>query len=176
MAKVRNSDFFYKKLMRAAKVQDADKDGTVTRADFELMIKNYKDLGMPEEYTQELCDVMYAMCASLGLSDSSKVLSYDEITEMWTKNIEEEEDFSIDRFDRMFRIIDTDRNGTISVKEWETQYIAIGIPVEHSKASFEAMDTNKDGVISHDEFVAYHKEYFYTTEDKLSSSLLYGPL
>ncbi len=33
-------------------------------------------------------------------------------------------------------------------------------------SSFESMDTDKNGVISHDEFVTYHKEYFYTVEDK----------
>ncbi len=68
------------------------------------------------------------------------------------------------------------RNGTISLKEWEIHYNVFGIPVEHAKASFEAMDTDKDGVISQDEFVAYYTEYFYTTEDTLTSSILYGPL
>ncbi len=46
---------------------------------------------------------MYAMCDSLGLPDHSKGLSYDEITEMWIKIIEEKEDYAIDRFDKTFR-------------------------------------------------------------------------
>ncbi len=175
-AHLRYNQFYLKKLRRAAEVQDVDKDGTVTRADFDLMIKNYKDIGMPKEYSQNLSDVVYAMCDSLGLSDHSKVLSYDEIIQTWLKNVEKNEGFAIDRFKRIFLIIDTNRNGTISFKEWVDHYKAVGIPVEHAKASFESMDTDKDGVISQDEFVAYHTEYFYTTEDKLRSSLLYGPL
>jgi hypothetical protein len=70
-------------------------------------------------------------------------------------------------YDKIFRIIDTDRNGSIYLKEWEIHCMAINIPVEHAKASFKAMDTDGDGVISHDEFVAYHYEYFHTSEDKL---------
>ena len=116
------------------------------------------------------------MCDSLGLLDNSISISYEEIAEMWIENLEKQEDFAVDRFDRIYRIIDTDRSGTISFQEWEIHYKAVGIPVEHAKASFDAMDTDGDGVISHDEFVAYHTEYFYTVEDKLHSSLLYGPL
>ena len=176
MSELRNSDFYIKKLYRAAEVQDVNKDGTLTRADFDLMIKNYKDLGMPAEYSQELCDVVYGMCDSLGLSDHSKSLAYKDVANSWLENVGKQGDFAIERFDKIFNIIDTNRNGTISVKEWEIHYKAVGIPVEHAKASFEAMDTDKDGVISRDEFVAYHTEYFYSTEDKLRSSLLYGPL
>ena len=86
----------------AARVQDVNKDGTITRSDFDLMVKNYKDLGMPEEYTQELCDVIYGMCDSLGLLDNSISISYDELTEMWIENLEKQEDFALDRFERIF--------------------------------------------------------------------------
>ena len=43
-------------------------------------------------------------------------------------------------------------------------------------ASFRAMDRNHDTLLSREEFKAYHVEYFFTSEDKLNSSILYGPL
>ena len=53
---------------------------------------------------------------------------------------------------------------------------ALNIDKAHARASFDAMDTNGDGKISKEEFVAYHVEFYYTAEDKLKSSILYGPL
>ena len=44
------------------------------------------------------------------------------------------------------------------------------------KALFEATDTNGDGVVPLEEFTAYHVEFFSTTENKLNSAILYGPL
>jgi hypothetical protein len=38
------------------------------------------------------------------------------------------------------------------------------------------MNTSGDGVVSMDEFIQYNKEFFFTTEDTLKSSILYGPL
>ncbi|CAB3982222.1 sarcoplasmic calcium-binding [Paramuricea clavata] len=137
MNELRTNEFYLKKLYRSAQVTDADKDGVITRADYDLMIKRYNELGMPEENKQELSDAMYGMCGSLGLTDYSKSLTYDEIVQSWIDNVEKG---------------------------------------EHAEPSFKAMDTDGDGVISHDEFVAYHYEYFHTSEDKLHSSHLYGPL
>ncbi|CAB3990211.1 sarcoplasmic calcium-binding [Paramuricea clavata] len=140
------------------------------------MIKRYNELGMPEENKQELSDAMYGMCDSLGLTDYNKSLTYDEIVQSWIDNVEKGGGFGTVVYDNIFRIIDTDRNGSISLKEWEIHFMAINIPAEHAEPSFKAIDTNGDGVISHDEFVAYHYEYFHTNEDKLHSSILYGPL
>ena len=147
----------------------------ITRADYDLMIKRYNELGMPEEYKQELSDAMYGMCDSLGLTDNTKSLTYDEMVQSWIENVENAGDFATDVHDNMFRIIDTNRDGSISLKEWEIHCMALSIPVEHAKPSFKAMDTDGDGVISRDEFMAYWYEFSHTSEDKLHSSILYGP-
>ena len=52
----------------------------------------------------------------------------------------------------------------------------LGIDPAHARASFDALDTNNDGVISEEEFRAYHWEFFCTTENKLNSEIMYGPL
>ena len=148
----------------------------VTRTDYDIMIKNYHELGMPEEYKQELSDAIYNMSDSLGLTDYTKALTYDEIMQSWIDNVEKGPSFATVVYDKIFRIIDTDGNGSISSKEWKIHCMAINIPEEHSDESFKAMDTDGDGVISHDEFFQYHYEYFHTSDDKLHSSILYGPL
>lgn len=171
MAQLRNNEYYLKKLYRAAEVQDVNKDGKVTRADYDLMVSKYDAMDMPQEYKQELADAIYSTSDSLGLTDHTKSLTYDEIVNSWIDNVEKICEYS---FDKIFRIIDTDKSGTISLKEWEMRYVAMGIPVEHARPSFEAMDTNKDGTISREEFVVYTSEYFHTSEDTLHSSLLFS--
>ena len=39
-------------------------------------------------------------------------------------------------YDKIFRIIDTDRNGSISSKEWKIHCIAINISADYSNESF----------------------------------------
>ncbi|CAB4013711.1 Hypothetical predicted protein [Paramuricea clavata] len=83
------------------------------------MIKRYNELGMPEEYKQELSDAMYGMCDSIGLTDYTKSLTVDELVQSWIDNVEKGGGPATVLYDKVFRIIDTDRNGSISLKEWE---------------------------------------------------------
>lgn len=63
-----------------------------------------------------------------------------------------------------------------SFQEWKDHYSAMGINTDYAKASFEAMDTDHDGAVSLDEFIAYNNEFYNTNEDTLNSSILYGPI
>ena len=67
-------------------------------------------------------------------------------------------------------------DGVISFEEWKTHYQIMGIDLAYARASFDAMDTDKNGVISKEEFVSFHFEFYCTSEDKLGSSILHGPL
>ena len=62
------------------------------------------------------------------------------------------------------------------MKEWELHYRCMGLDPKYAKVSFEAMDTNGDGNVSLEEFTAYHVEFFSSTENKLNSAILFGPL
>ena len=85
-------------------------------------------------------------------------------------------EFSIKRFTDMFEIIDEDGDGVISREEWIKYSKAIGITPVHAEASFNAMNADGNKTVSRDEFLAYNHEFFYSTEDKLKSSLLFGPI
>ena len=76
----------------------------------------------------------------------------------------------------MFNCLDINGDGVVSMNEWELHYKCMGIDPKHAKASFEAMDTNSNGVVSLEEFTAYHVEFFSSTDNKLNSAILYGPL
>ncbi len=76
----------------------------------------------------------------------------------------------------MFKTVNENGDGRISFQEWVNHYKSMGIPVEHARASFDAMDSDGDGSVSEKEFCNYHSEFFCSTEDKLKSSILFGPL
>ena len=104
----------------------------------------------------------------------SAVLSYEEFEQRWLKLIDGES-FLV-RFRVLFKCLDANGDNVIDINEWRIHNVAMGIPPEHAQDSFNAIDVNKDGVISEDEFLNYHYEYFCSTENKLNSAILYGPL
>ena len=167
--------FFMKKFRRCAESRDTNKDGLITRSDFDLTVQRHMDMGAPEHKVKELRQILGLMSDSLGLTDHEKLLTYQEFGERWAKKIEEMGKSS-KHFAALFRAVDTNDSGEICYNEWVRHYKAMGIDPKHARASFDAMDANGDGKVSKQEFIDYHCEYFYTTDDKLKSSLLYGPL
>ena len=79
-------------------------------------------------------------------------------------------------FSVFFDVIDTNKNGVISLKEFEVYFDAMGVGKQYAKASFDAIDTNGDGSITRDEFVASVFEFFVNTDPAHPSKLFFGPL
>ena len=169
------SEFWVKKLRNEARVRDTNKDGFVTLSDYHIVIERYKEMGASKEHLKKLEDNHNLLCKALGIVNDSVKLTYDECIANFAKSCANVEEI-LKIFSTHFEIIDADGNGEISFQEWVNYYKAMGIDVTYARASFDAMDTNSDGVVSKEEFFAFNKEYYVTTEDKLKSSLLHGPL
>ena len=170
-----NNDFWKKKLRKAFENQDVDKDGFISRADYDLIISRYKEMGASERCTTKLQDTWEKMYKLWGITDHTVKFSIDEMIVIHGKVLQLVSKHT-NMFDEMFDSIDMNGNGEISFTEWDAHYKSMTIPSEHARASFDAMDTNRDGIVSKQEFYDYHIEFFLTTEDKLNSSILFGPL
>ena len=168
-----SNTFWVKKLRKAFETQDVDKNGFISRADFDLVVSRYKEMGSSEEHTKILQDHFNKFCDIWGLNDYTVKLTVDEMIEIYGKQLQKP-DKPKSIFNELFDSVDM--NGNAHFQEWQTHYKAMGIPIEHARASFDAMDANGDGKVSKEEFSDYHREYFRSTEDKLNSSILYGPL
>jgi Ca2+-binding EF-hand superfamily protein len=174
---LQESEFYRKKFQRAMEVRDANKDGFIQRSDFMMVVKRYKELGATDEHLKKMTSAFEEGWKMWGLVDDSTALTYDEFA---SKHMQAMAEFSkegaVKLFSGMFETTDLDGNGEISFKEWEDHYKALGVNIAYARASFDAMDADGNGVVSKEEFVAYNIEFFYSTEDKLNSSIMYGPL
>ena len=175
-SKLRESEFWNKKLDRFVRVQDTDKSGYISRADFDLILERYKKLGTSSSKQFEMYSKYHEDgLIRLGLSDQSARLSYDEFKDRFFEDMAKSGVFEL-LFTAMFHNLDVNGDGVVSFEEWTAHYICLGIDPAHARASFDAMDQNSDGKISLEEFVSFHYEYYFTAENKLGSAVLYGPL
>ena len=167
------SDYWMKKLRRECEIRDANKDGFISKDDFDLITVRYKDMGMSDERIKKLSCHYADFMVVLGIADPGVKLRYEDVIANFSKS-----NFDVlgKTIDAHFEIIDSNEDGEISFNEWVDAYKAMDIDVVHARASFDAMDANGDGMISKEEFFAYTKEYYTSTEDKLKSSIMYGPL
>ena len=170
------NEYWRKNYYKELSTRDANKDGFLAREDFDIIIQRYRDLGKTDEKRlAKLYETFEDMMESLGILDYGTKLTYEQVMEITGKNGAKYEDF-VKCLTASFEVIDSDDNGVISYDEWENYYKALGIDTKYARASFDAMDTDGDGVISKDEFVAYNKEFYFSVDDNLKSSIMYGPL
>lgn len=179
VAQYQKSDFWKKKIRAAIKYRDADRDGTISKGDFELIWERYKKLSSStSEHSKSLSKMVTKFVDDLGLSDPETKLTYEQYEKRWMASISKPDTLATEEayFKELFCNLDADGSGNISFKEWEHHCSAYGIPIEHARDSFEAMDVDKDNYITEEEFVKYHMEFFFSAENKLNSKILFGPL
>ncbi len=173
---LRQSDFWKKKFHTAVTSTDVDKDGYISRADFDLIVKRYKEAGSTPEHIKKLQDSFEKLYEIWGMTEEGKRLTLDEFEEMFQEKLEKSYAYTDELYSGWFEQVDMNGDGKITIDEWELHNKALNITAENAKKSFDAMDANKDGIISVQEFIDYHTEFFFSTEDKLNSSILYGPI
>ena len=76
----------------------------------------------------------------------------------------------------LFDIIDSDNDGSISVHENAVFFQISNLDLKYVPEAFQAIDNDKNGVISRDEFVAAYEEYSRGTDESHPSRLMFGPL
>ena len=175
VVELKKSEFWKKKFRRAVETRDADKNGSITRSDFDLVVEHYKkSAGGTTDKIEKMSKAMSSFCDTLGLGDSV-VLSYEEFEQRWQATMAQDHNVNT-LFKSMFVCLDISGDNIIDINEWKMHNAAMGIPPGYAQDSFNAMDKDGDEKITMDEFVNYHAEFFLTTDNKLNSAILYGPL
>ncbi len=69
---VKNSDFWKRKLHTSVLAQDVDKDGFITRKDFDTIVQYHKDAGSPPEHVKSLQEGYEKLYVIWDLTDESQ--------------------------------------------------------------------------------------------------------
>ena len=75
-----------------------------------------------------------------------------------------------------FKAIDVNGNGQISATEYETFFRCMGIDSSLAADSFNAIDTDGDGLLSSEEFVAAGEQFFLSDDENAATQNYWGPL
>ena len=79
IVELKKSEFWKKRFRRAVEVRDIDKNGSISRSDFEMLVEHYKkNAGATTDKIDTMSKIISTFCDKVGLVDHNVVLSYEE--------------------------------------------------------------------------------------------------
>jgi len=158
---------------------DFDKDGAITRKDFESMAERFaKESEMKPEHAKVLMDSLTGVwdqylakvAEGKGINEATFIASMQaQVKDASLKAVVE------GPLPLFFRAVDTNEDNMISRDEYGIFFRMLGLDPTMAPASFDAVDTNKDGFLSMDEFVAAGSDFFMNDGDSVNK-VFWGPL
>ena len=79
-------------------------------------------------------------------------------------------------FNKLFDIVDTNHSGVISFHQFAVYFKFMGIDESAAEISFGALDANKDGEISREEFSTAANDFTFGLDESSKGTHFYGPL
>ena len=158
---------------------DINKDGYISREDFELMDKKLAEYsGQAESMLKSFTKVADLLKLQPGVKVPVPQAAEQASDVIFALTPEERASRNRAAHSLAFYIIDTNKNGYISVKE-HTVYLQVVAPnVSEGEAilSFNTIDTDKDGKISREEFLAATYDFLTGVEETEVSKVFFGKL
>ena len=162
---------------------DINKDGYISREDFELMGKKLAEhSGMTEEQaestTRDFLKVADMINLKLGVKKPLEEAAKKANESYLSMSPKEKISLVNGTHNVLFDAIDTNKDGHISVKEFKVylNLIAPGIAEDEIIHSFETVDKDKNGEISREEFLAAAQDFLLGVEETELSKAFFGPL
>ena len=175
--------FRLRKLKTAFTRLDLDKDGLVSKEDFELMAEKQNKSGNATAEQAASCHQSLKEVADFFWYKHGERLprqqAAEDMHEVMLKLSFEEQRAMCDKFCKpMFDAVDSNGDGHISFEEYKVyaNTIAPDLTDEDKVKSFNLIDANKDGEISREEFLDAGYEYFYSFEENEMTEAFYEPL
>ncbi|CAL7947167.1 unnamed protein product [Xylocopa violacea] len=177
----RGQSAFWRRKMRTLHSHlDVNKDGVISYDDFMLLGERFSDLGhLTPEAKNEFKKVLNEMweeqwgeispynliCVEKYLEEMQHVLNDSSLKKKCHHFLP-----------FLFKAVDKDRSGEISVQEFQLFFKCLGLTHDDAVISFSHIDTNDDGKISFDEFITLGREFFLTEDPRKPSKYFWGPL
>jgi len=165
------------------KRMDYDKDGVITRKDFEGMAARFIAAG---NFNAERGAALTATLEATWDKYLKDLSNKDQITEQdFISNLKKVAADSSHHaalkgpLPLFFQCIDSNADGMIDLDEYINFFVILGVenPDPIARAAFAAIDQNNDGLLSIDEFTDAGFDFFTnTTDESKPSKLFFGPL
>lgn len=174
------SDFWLRKMRTVHHRLDVDKDGLISYNDFLLFSERFKSLGhLDEGHAKEFTSIIKLTWEEQwGEIDPYNFVTVEQYLEDMNHVLN---DKSLKKkahrwLPYLFKAVDKDQSGFISVNEFKLYFQCLGLDNEAAAVAFAVIDTNGDGKLSLKEFVKLGKEFFFTEDEKKVSKMFWGPL
>jgi len=172
------SDFWLQKMRTYFDRIDFDKDGAITRKDFEGMAARFADKldsAKAQDLTANITNVWDKYLQSVG---GGQPIAKDAfIAAMKTMAKDPGSKATLEGpLPLFFRAVDANNDGMISEDEFGYFFQILGLDTAMAPASFQAIDTNADGQLSLQEFTEAGSEFFLSEDPSKPTKLFWGPL
>ncbi|XP_045454211.1 sarcoplasmic calcium-binding protein [Melitaea cinxia] len=174
------SEFWRRKMRTVHNILDVDKDGLISFNDFLLFSERFKSLGnLDEKQAKEFSDIIKLTWEEQwGVIDPYNYVTVEQYLEdmnhmLNDKNLKKR---AHQWLPYLFKAVDKDKSGYISVEEFKLFFQCLGLDNEHAAVAFAVIDTNMDGKLSLKEFVKLGKDFFFTEDETRVSKMFWGPL
>ncbi|XP_012281251.1 sarcoplasmic calcium-binding protein isoform X2 [Orussus abietinus] len=174
------SSFWRRKMRTLHSHLDVNKDGVISYEDFMLLGERFANLGhLSPEAKKEFQKVLNDMWEEQwGEISPYNLIGVEQYLEEMHHVLNDE---SLKRkchhfLPYLFKAVDKDQSGEISVEEFKLFFECLGLSNDHAVVSFSYIDTNEDGKISLKEFVKLGRDFFLTEDHTKPSKHFWGPL
>ena len=175
--------FHLRKMKTRMARMDVNKDGYISREDYELIGKKLAEYSglkgvQAESVRKEFLKVADVLKLHPGVKVPLQQAAIQANVAIFSMTPEERKSSLRASHDLLFDVIDSNKDGHISVKELKVYYqvIAPDMSEEEIIHSFNTIDTNKNGEISREEFMAAAEDFLHAVEETELSKIFFGKL
>lgn len=174
------SDFWQQKMRTYFQRIDFDKDGSITRKDFEGMAARFIETDkLSGDQAKELQQNIYDIWdKNLGPVAGSDAITQDAFIGI-LKNASQDSAKKATLegpLPLFFKAVDANHDDYIQQDEYALFFQILGLDPKMAPASFSAIDTDNDGRLSLQEFVTAGSEFFSSDDQNKPTKLFWGPL
>ena len=162
---------------------DVNKDGYISREDFELIAKKMEEYGeLTKEQAESVSEGFMKMADASGAKPGVKIpveVAAQKNSDVLLSLPPEKRKPVLQSFqNELFDALNTNKDGYITLKEFKVYFCIIGPDLTEAEVtrSFNTIDRDKDGKLSREEFMAAAHEYMFGVEETEISNYFFGHL